>query len=137
MCTSLLPRHVLHRKDWRREHAVVTRHQGAQPQLSPPKHVNVSSSKLPFSTNSSSCSGTLLLKHFFTSSVQTLKPFYCSTTTVPSTSPPQTTTFLITAPSTLCPLLQTASAPPKPLAYILVISLIESNPFWPHANPGP
>ena len=116
-------------EDWRREHAVVTHHPGAQPQLSPPEHVNFSCSKPSFSTNSSSCSGTLLLKHFFTPSAQLRKSLYCSATKVPSTSPPQSTTFLITAPSTLFPLLQIASTTPKPLAYILVISLIQSNPF--------
>lgn len=126
---SLLPRHVLDRKDWRREGAVVTHYPSAQSQLLPPKYVNFSSSKPSFSTNSSSCSGALLLKHFFTPSAQTLKSLYCSIAKVPSASPPQTTTFLITTPSTLFPLLHTASAPPKPLAHILVISLIKTNPL--------
>ena len=57
----------------------------AQPQLSPSKHVNFPSSKPSFSTNSSACSGTLLLKHFFTPSDQPLKSLYCSTTKVPPT----------------------------------------------------
>lgn len=69
----------------------------------------------------------LLLLRNFAAEAQPLKSLYCSTTKVPST---QTTTFLRSAPRTPFSLLQAASAPPKPLPHMLVLSLIKSNLFW-------